>query len=256
MNKILKKYNVIIETFNFAYSDLEKLLQKDIYISDDDKDKILHILRTLVVNYWKLLKYFLKEKNIIEYLPRQIINKAIQNDIIMNTQSCWFEYFDILEDYIYAENEKQRIELRDKILSSYIHQIKIVNNYINSFTNYLDLSEDDMKNLPKTKPLYSNIEIHIPENLYTILMNFFIENECIKYVWLHGSRAKNNYKTNSDIDLIADYPVEKDEEIKNLIDILRIPYFVDITSIHDLNNQNFIKRISHNAKIIYRKEDF
>ena len=112
------------------------------------------------------------------------------------------------------------------------------------------------KILPKDKPVYKPEEVKITKNSYNLLLNFFAENECIKYVWLYGSRAKGTDRKSSDIDLMVDCDYKYIKHLNNMTEALRIPYIIDIVSIYDPYNTNFVYKSSNYAKIIYRKEDF
>ncbi len=63
--------------------------------------------------------------------------------------------------------------------------------------------------------------------------------------YIFGSRAKNSYRENSDIDIaIYGAPTELDEmNIRNDFDILDIPYTVDIVFINKISKQELLKAI-------------
>ena len=68
----------------------------------------------------------------------------------------------------------------------------------------------------------------------------------IKKVVLYGSRAKGNFKNGSDIDLTI-YSEQTNTadllKIMNEIDDLNLPYEVDISLFHHIDNKNLIEHI-------------
>jgi len=63
--------------------------------------------------------------------------------------------------------------------------------------------------------------------------------------YIFGSRAKESYKDNSDIDIaISGIPTEQDElNIRNEFDMLDIPYTIDLVFIYQLTKNELIKSI-------------
>ena len=63
--------------------------------------------------------------------------------------------------------------------------------------------------------------------------------------YIYGSRARGNYKANSDIDIaIMDFveDIEKNK-IKNEFDILDIPYTIDLIFIKDITKKELLESI-------------
>ena len=77
----------------------------------------------------------------------------------------------------------------------------------------------------------------IEENIYKNLISYFNNNKYIKKVVLFGSRAKGNYKYNSDIDLgiLCDkkYKGTIAEELDELVGI----YSIDLVFLDSMNNE-------------------
>lgn len=78
------------------------------------------------------------------------------------------------------------------------------------------------------------------------LRDVFSQYPDIKTVILYGSRAKGNYRPNSDIDLT----IEGEQldlsillAIENQIDDLLLPWTVDLSLIHDIENASLIEHI-------------
>lgn len=84
---------------------------------------------------------------------------------------------------------------------------------------------------------------HAVEALYTV----FKKHPKIEQVLLYGSRAKNTYRTGSDIDLcIIGTPIDLHElfEIENQIDDLLLPWKVDLSLMHQIDNPDLLDHIN------------
>ncbi len=78
----------------------------------------------------------------------------------------------------------------------------------------------------------------------------------IKKVILYGSRAKGNFKNGSDIDLTIFSEDRKFSgllKIANEIDDLNLPYEVDISLFHHIDNKNLIEHIERVGFVFYSK---
>lgn len=76
-----------------------------------------------------------------------------------------------------------------------------------------------------------------------------IFNKCpkIEKVILYGSRAKGNFKPGSDIDITIVAPqlnLSNLFKIENEIDELYLPYKIDLSLFHNIDNQDLIDHIS------------
>ncbi|WP_036904510.1 nucleotidyltransferase family protein [Prevotella sp. AGR2160] len=73
---------------------------------------------------------------------------------------------------------------------------------------------------------------------------------------LFGSRARGDYRRNSDIDLsLTGEQLEQHHivELRNKLYESRIPYFFDINIFRGLKSKTFIENILHDGVIIYKK---
>lgn len=83
-----------------------------------------------------------------------------------------------------------------------------------------------------------------------------IKNITIKYCKynfkIYGSRARGDYKKESDIDIAIEGEVSVDDKINilNDFDLLDIPYMIDVVFINDLKKQELILSINREG-IIY-----
>lgn len=74
-----------------------------------------------------------------------------------------------------------------------------------------------------------------------------IINKYKKYTFkIFGSRARGDYKYNSDIDIAVEGTINKDDELKilNEFDLLQIPYTVDVVFVNNINKEELIDSIN------------
>ena len=66
---------------------------------------------------------------------------------------------------------------------------------------------------------------------------------------IFGSRARGDYKINSDIDIVVENCIEDREkfEIRNEIDKLDIPYTIDLVFIEEIKKEEFLNSIKKEA---------
>ena len=69
---------------------------------------------------------------------------------------------------------------------------------------------------------------------------------------IFGSRARGDYKTNSDIDIAIINCLEDKEKfnIKNEFDLLDIPYMIDLIFIEDITKEELLNSIERDGKRI------
>lgn len=67
---------------------------------------------------------------------------------------------------------------------------------------------------------------------------------------IFGSRARGDYKQNSDIDIVVIGCLENKEQfnIKNEFDLLDIPYTIDLLFMQDIEKEELIESIKREAK--------
>lgn len=78
-----------------------------------------------------------------------------------------------------------------------------------------------------------------------------IINKYNKYEFkIFGSRARGDYKQNSDIDIVIIGCLENKEQfnIKNEFDLLDIPYTIDLLFMQDIEKEELIESIKREAK--------
>jgi predicted nucleotidyltransferase len=103
----------------------------------------------------------------------------------------------------------------------------------------------------------------IPENncglnqkIQQELCQVFNKYKKINKVILYGSRAKGNFKSGSDIDLTIESPsmtISELLQIENAIDDLLLPYKIDLSLFHLIDNSDLIEHI-HRVGILFYPE--
>ena len=77
----------------------------------------------------------------------------------------------------------------------------------------------------------------------------------IERVIIYGSRAKGNFKNGSDIDLtiVGDLDFRSLLKLENQIDDLLLPYKIDLSLYHQIDNPNLSEHIERVGKVFYEK---
>ncbi len=85
----------------------------------------------------------------------------------------------------------------------------------------------------------------LSEQDFNIMNSVFLKNKKIELVKIFGSRAKGNYRYNSDIDLVIEGEISDIESqlILSELDELPLPYIFDIKVLNNINNADLIEHI-------------
>lgn len=74
---------------------------------------------------------------------------------------------------------------------------------------------------------------------------------------IYGSRAKGNYKPGSDIDIALkgyDLDLSKLNAIEIKLDDLLLPYTLDVSALHQIDNPQLVEHINRVGIVLYKKE--
>jgi len=79
-----------------------------------------------------------------------------------------------------------------------------------------------------------------------------VSTKCSIKLYIFGSRARGDYRENSDIDIavIDEVSNKKKYEIMNEIDLIDCIYKIDLIFMQDLKNEEFINSIKEESKQI------
>ena len=97
----------------------------------------------------------------------------------------------------------------------------------------------------------------LPEDSIDKLLAIISREPRVDAVTLYGSRAKGSYRDGSDIDLCLDAPkldYSTLMRIENELDDLLLPWKIDISVRHRIDNPDLVSHIDRVGKILYRRE--
>lgn len=100
------------------------------------------------------------------------------------------------------------------------------------------------------------IKSGLSEETIQKLQSLFQKHTEIQSVTLYGSRAMGTYKNGSDIDLTIhapDWSLTELLRLENEIDDLLLPYKVDLSLDHQIENQELLEHIQRVGEVFYRK---
>ncbi|MCA9732328.1 MAG: nucleotidyltransferase domain-containing protein [Deferribacteres bacterium] len=87
----------------------------------------------------------------------------------------------------------------------------------------------------------------------------FLKHPEIEKALIYGSRAKNNFRHSSDIDLtlVGGKELNPDLLFKILgeLDDLLLPYTIDLSILHKIENQDLIDHIARVGKVFYQQAE-
>lgn len=83
----------------------------------------------------------------------------------------------------------------------------------------------------------------------------FLKYPQVECALLFGSRAKGNFRTNSDIDLALKGAIDLTTllKIETSLDDLLLPYKIDLTNYHKIKNKDLIDHIDRVGVLLYEK---
>lgn len=255
-----KSYNRLLKTYKNLLDRYEngEMLNYESYHEVFNKLKICYVL------YYKCIKDALKaEYNITEYLPKKILQIAQSADggRIIDDGGIWINYIQDVNELCQSVSYLKICTLTKNIIEKYKNLPEKSKINLDNFSAKFNIIDDEIQNEfdINSKPLYKASDIGLSEHSYKIFLNCLRKNDYINYVWIHGSRTKNNARKYSDLDLIIDLPTEKEEELKKQFRNLYIPYRIDFVSSTPEQNEEdtgFIRTASIDSMLIYRKKDF
>lgn len=96
----------------------------------------------------------------------------------------------------------------------------------------------------------------LDNHILTTLIRIFSKYPTIRQIKLYGSRAKGNYRENSDIDLVAIGETDRFSIASILLDLddTDIPYLIDLQNYSELKNRHLIEHIDRVGLVIYDRD--
>ena len=221
-------------------------------------------LRTLLIVYCKYFRYYYRAQHITINLPHKILLQAKKDGLIKDAD-IWLEYIKDLHICL-TKNKRVRLKYMEEIINKYGDKTDSMLEFMHSSSNNNFILEkkaqyeailSGLKELSDNLPIYTHEELLISERSYDILLDYFKSESAIKTVWLHGSKVKGTSNPYSDLDLIIDCDMCYAKKISGSIHKLLIPYYIDITYLHDKKKQRMLAFAAHfGSKKIYNATDF
>lgn len=98
----------------------------------------------------------------------------------------------------------------------------------------------------------------LKESDINLIISIFEKHDSVIKAVLYGSRAKGNYRNNSDIDLTLigdDIDFDTLLKIENELDDILLPYKIDLSIFHKIENKDLIEHIDRVGIIFYKKSN-
>ncbi len=97
------------------------------------------------------------------------------------------------------------------------------------------------------------IDCGIKKEDLKMISEIFLRYPKIEFVKIFGSRAKGNYRKNSDIDLalVGDISLFEAEAVLSDLDDLPLPYSFDVKVVNLINNSELLNHIDRVGEVIY-----
>ena len=112
-------------------------------------------------------------------------------------------------------------------------------------------SKNDIRWVGKDKIVFGLKDIHIK-----LIQSVFSSYSGVDKAVIYGSRAKGNYSTGSDIDFTLkgeDINLSTLLKIENELDDLLLPYKIDLSIFHKIEDPDLIEHINRVGIIFYEK---
>jgi predicted nucleotidyltransferase len=97
----------------------------------------------------------------------------------------------------------------------------------------------------------------LPEDVIEKILEVFKRYPQINEAIIYGSRAKNNHKKGSDVDITLkgnEITLEIINKISHELDILPTPYTYDLSVFDKITNQDLLDHIKRVGKVLYIKD--
>lgn len=103
----------------------------------------------------------------------------------------------------------------------------------------------------------SGLRFGLTEDTVSKINSVFAAVPEIEQVILYGSRAKGNFRNGSDIDLTIKADAVTHSQllwIENQLDDLLLPYTIDLSLLHQINNPDLLEHIHRVGAVLYQRK--
>ncbi len=104
----------------------------------------------------------------------------------------------------------------------------------------------------------ANAPFGLPAKAISDLLEVLARESAVRRAIIYGSRAKGNYRPGSDIDLALDAPglgFDKLLRMETALDDLMLPYHIDLSLLHLIDNTDLLDHIARVGRVIYKQSD-
>lgn len=102
----------------------------------------------------------------------------------------------------------------------------------------------------------NNMQFGLSSDTIKLLQNVFANYHKVNKAIIYGSRAKGNFRTGSDIDLVitgTDLNLQDILSLKVQIEELDLPYAVDLSILDEVSNPDLVDHIHRVGAIFYQR---
>jgi nucleotidyltransferase substrate binding protein (TIGR01987 family) len=228
--------------FRKALSQLKKFVDKG-DLSELEEQGAIQAFEYTYELAWNVLKDFLEYQGQTEiYGSRDAIRKSFQTGLIENGGK-WMDAYVSRTKTSHTYNEETAREVVKAILTDY-------------FYLFVALEKKMVSLLADNRELEHGKRFGIEEEIFDQLIEVLRNNPIVEEALIYGSRAKGVYKPGSDIDLVLkgeNLSMEALNRIALAFDNLLIPYSIDLSIYHHIENPDLLEHIERVGKMVYQR---
>lgn len=192
---------------------------------------------------WNVLKDFLQYQGQTDiYGSRDAIRKAFRAGLIESGDK-WMDAYISRTKTSHTYNEETAREVVDAVLSVYYDLFVALENKMASL-------------LAENRELGEDGKFGIEQPVFSSLIKILAEHPKVEEAVIYGSRAKGVHKPGSDIDLVLKgkgLDLQELNRISLALDSLPMPYIVDLSIHHRIEEPELLAHIERVGKTIYRR---
>lgn len=229
--------------FKKALSQLKKFVDKG-ELSELEEQGAIQAFEYTYELAWNVLKDFLEYQGFTDiYGSRDAIRKAFQNGLIKDGDK-WMNAYVSRTKTSHTYNQETAREVVDAVLGVYFGLFVSLETKMNSL---LDRDEESL----------TGKRFGIEKTMFEQIIDVLRHAPQIEEAIIYGSRAKGTYKPASDIDLVlkgATLTLEDLNRISLALDNLLLPYAIDISLHHRIDNPDLLDHVNRVGKTIFHRE--
>lgn len=229
--------------FKKALSQLKKFVDKG-ELSELEEQGAIQAFEYTYELAWNVLKDFLEFQGVTDiYGSRDAIRKAFRSGLIQDGDK-WMDAYVSRTKTSHTYNQETAREVVDAILGTYYEL----------FVS-LEAKMDSLRARDREFP--SGKRFGIEESMFEKIVDVLRDNPMVKEAIIYGSRAKGVHKPGSDIDLVLKGDALALEDLNRIslaLDNLLLPYTIDLSLHHHIDDPGLLDHVERVGKTIFRKE--